>query len=180
MKKHILTLALSVVLMLSLFASMIYAAPVEEQKIKKPAFSEETVVFTEMLNKNYVYNDAFVSDYDLIEGAMLSLLPQATEGRLHKNTIKEFLLDFYGIVMNESAYDPNYIAEDYYYYVPKGYDVAEHNIISIEQDGIYYTVTSEMEISAHDNEVRPHKVISVFEKTNNSSYGYYLTNCEIQ
>lgn len=178
MKKRIFTILLAAILSFSLMASIIYAAEPKDDVVYDK-FANEKVAFLEMLNKNYIFNEAFVDDVAIIEGAMLSLMPQAKEGRLHKDTIALFIEDFYGITMNENAYDLNYIAGDYYYFIPKGFNKPIHKITNIAFDGECYFVTSNITLDTHDNGEEPYTVKSVFIKNNDSSYKYNLLNCEI-
>lgn len=183
--KKTLTIFLSLVLCLSLIGSI--SAAYDEKLHQPPVssdvvipFEHETEVFTTMLNKNFLYNEAFVSDADLIEGTMLSIMDEAVEGRLLKNRVAEFMLDFYGVTMNENAYDANYIAGEYFYYIPKGFNKAEHVITSIDYDGECYTVCSTANFSAHDAQEEPIKVTSTFIKNENSTFGFNLLNCTIE
>jgi|GEM_PF-4000646 hypothetical protein len=179
MKKIITTVSLVVLLSFSLMASLISAVPAVEPEAENNAYEAEKAVFTEMLDKNYIFNEAFTSDADLIEGAMLSLLPTAEDGRLKKDDIAAFMLDFYGIVMNEKAYPVEYVKDDYFYYIPKGYNRPYHEIVSIERDGDTYFVISNMKLDTHDNGVEPYTVKTAFIANSSSSYGFNLINCEI-
>lgn len=185
MKKQMITMFLALLLSLSLIGSI--SAVSDEKMHYEPvpddvviAFEAETEIFTQMLDSNFIYNEAFVSDSLLIEGSMLSLLPEAIEGRLHKDRISEFMLDFYGVTMNPAAYNQSYVAGEYFYYIPKGYDKASHTIISIDYDGEYYTVVSNVVFSTHDLTHAPHKVVSTFVANKESEFGYNLINCILE
>ncbi len=185
MKKQIITLFSVLVLCLSLIGSIsaVYDEKMHEEPVSSDVvvpFEEETAAFTKMLNLNYIYNDAFVSDFDLIEGTMIALLPEATEGRLLKTRVAEYMLDFYGIVINEAAYNPTYMSEEYFYYIPKGFDRADHTVISIDFDGEYYTVVSQVIFNTHDSIEEPVSATSVFVKNENSTFGYNLLSCVIE
>ena len=185
MKKQMITMFLALLLSLSLIGSI--SAVSDEKMHYEPvpddvviAYEHETEIFTQMLDKNFLYNDDFVSDSLVIEGAMLSLMPEAVEGRLHKDRICEFVLNFYGVTMNPAAYNQSYVAGEYFYYIPKGYDKASHTIISIDYDGEYYTVVSNVVFSTHDLTHAPHKVVSTFVANKESEFGYNLINCILE
>ena len=185
MKRRALTLFLVGLLSISLIGSI--SAAYDEKMHEDPVsslveipFEEETAAFTKMLNLNYLYNEAFVSDADLIEGVMLSLLPEADEGRLLKTRVADYMLDFYGIVMNESAYDQTYVSGEHFYYIPKGFNRSVHTVISIDFDGEYYTVVSDVIFNSHDAIEEPVKATSVFVKNENSTFGYNLLSCVLE
>lgn len=180
-----ITIFLAVLLSFSLIGSI--SAAYDEKMHQDPVssvveipFEAETEAFEKMLNKNFLYNEGFTSDEALIEGTMLSLLSEAEEGRLLKKRIAEVMLDFYGVTMNETAYNQSYIAGEYYYFIPKGYDKANHTIISIDYDGEVYTVVSSVIFSTHDALEEPVTATSNFVKNSESSFGYNLINCIIE
>ncbi len=177
MKRFLLTFALSLVLATSFLATFISAAPLAQNE---PKTKSETYIFTQMLNKNYVYGDDFTDDEKLIENSMISLLPKSDNGRINKNEVKNFILDFYGITMNENAYNRNYVKNNYYYYIPKGYDTQSHQIVSVVKEDDYYYVTSVLTLGTHENESEHLNVKSVFLKNSKASFGYNLINCEIE
>ena len=184
MKKQMITIFLAVLLSLSLIGSISAAYDEkmhqgEANSVVEIPFEQETEIFTTMLNQNYLYNEGFTSDADLIEGTMLSLMPEATEGRLLKGRIAEYMLDFYGVTMNETAYNQSYVAGDYFYYIPRGYDKANHTIQSIDFDGEYYTVVSLVIFSTHDALEHPVTATATFVANEESSFGYNLINCII-
>ncbi len=183
--KKVVTIFLVLVLALSLIGSIsaaydekLYPEPVSQDSFVP--FSDETFVFTEMLNSNFIYNEAFVSDFDLIEGTMVMLLDESEDGRVLKNRVAEQMLDFYGITINEAAYEADYTDEEYFYYIPKGFDRAKHVIISIDFDGEYYNVVSDVTFTSHDEVVEPIKATSTFVKNENSTYGFNLISCVIE
>ena len=170
MKKSIIFIV-SLALVSVMLSTFIMAAPYSEEKPQK-----RNEIFKAMLDNNYLFDEGFTDDSKIIEAAMLSCLGSASKGRIDKSIIKDFCKNFYDIDINENAYDPEYLTDDSFLYIPMGYDVPSHTILSVTDEGDIYIVISKM---TFENKASAVIVRSAFQKNERSSFKYNLLNCEI-
>ena len=186
MKKGILSItALAVVLLIS-FTSLT-VKPAANATEKKPAVtvSEEKVLgarFLNMLNHNFVYNDAFESVYEMTACSEVALLDKAEDGYIKQSLIAGYLYNMYGVENADFAAVTKDFPqrENYVYVIPRGFSVYKHSapVITENEDGSY-TVVTDVEISSHDNDAETAKATTLFVKNENSAFGFNIISSDI-
>ena len=186
MKKGILSItALAVVLLIS-FTSLT-VKPAANATEKKPAVtvSEEKVLgarFLNMLNHNFVYNDAFESVYEMTACSEVALLDKAEDGYIKQSLIAGYLYNMYGVENADFAAVTKDFPqrENYVYVIPRGFSVYKHSapVITENEDGSY-TVVTDVEISSHDSDVETAKATTLFVKNENSAFGFNIISSDI-
>ena len=186
MKKGILSItALAVVLLIS-FTSLT-VKPAANATEKKPAVtvSEEKALgarFLNMLNHNFVYNDAFESVYEMTACSEVALLDKAEDGYIKQSLIAGYLYNMYGVENADFAAVTKDFPqrENYVYVIPRGFSVYKHSapVITENEDGSY-TVVTDVEISSHDTDVETAKATTLFVKNENSAFGFNIISSDI-
>lgn len=186
MKKGILSItALAVVLLIS-FTSLT-VKPAANATEKKPAVtvSEEKVLgarFLNMLNHNFVYNDAFESVYEMTACSEVALLDKAEDGYIKQSLIAGYLYNMYGVENADFAAVTKDFPqrENYVYVIPRGFSVYKHSapVITENEDGSYIVVT-DVEISSHDSDTETAKATTLFVKNENSAFGFNIISSDI-
>ena len=186
MKKGILSItALAVVLLIS-FTSLT-VKPAANATEKKPAVtvSEEKALgarFLNMLNHNFVYNDAFESVYEMTACSEVALLDKAEDGYIKQSLIAGYLYNMYGVEnVDFAAVTKDFPQrENYVYVIPRGFSVYKHSapVITENEDGSY-TVVTDVEISSHDSDVETAKATTLFVKNENSAFGFNIISSDI-
>lgn len=186
MKKGILSItALAVVLLIS-FTSLT-VKPAANATEKKPAVtvSEEKALgarFLNMLNHNFVYNDAFESVYEMTACSEVALLDKAEDGYIKQSLIAGYLYNMYGVENADFAAVTKDFPqrENYVYVIPRGFSVYKHSapVITENEDGSYIVVT-DVEISSHDSDAENAKATTLFVKNENSAFGFNIISSDI-
>lgn len=186
MKKGILSItALAVVLLIS-FTSLT-VKPAANATEKKPAVtvSEEKALgarFLNMLNHNFVYNDAFESVYEMTACSEVALLDKAEDGYIKQSLIAGYLYNMYGVENADFAAVTKDFPqrENYVYVIPRGFSVYKHSapVITENEDGSY-TVVTDVEISSHDSDAENAKATTLFVKNENSAFGFNIISSDI-
>ena len=186
MKKGILSItALAVVLLIS-FTSLT-VKPAANATEKKPAVtvSEEKALgarFLNMLNHNFVYNDAFESVYEMTACSEVALLDKAEDGYIKQSLIAGYLYNMYGVENADFAAVTKDFPqrENYVYVIPRGFSVYKHSapVITENEDGSY-TVVTDVEISSHDSDVETANATTLFVKNENSAFGFNIISSDI-
>ncbi len=186
MKKGILSItALAVVLLIS-FTSLT-VNPAANATEKKPAVtvSEEKALgarFLNMLNHNFVYNDAFESVYEMTACSEVALLDKAEDGYIKQSLIAGYLYNMYGVENADFAAVTKDFPqrENYVYVIPRGFSVYKHSapVITENEDGSY-TVVTDVEISSHDSDAENAKATTLFVKNENSAFGFNIISSDI-
>lgn len=186
MKKGILSItALAVVLLIS-FTSLT-VKPAANATEKKPAVtvSEEKALgarFLNMLNHNFVYNDAFESVYEMTACSEVALLDKAEDGYIKQSLIAGYLYNMYGVENADFAAVTKDFPqrENYVYVIPRGFSVYKHSapVITENEDGSY-TVVTDVEISSHDSDAETAKATTLFVKNENSAFSFNIISSDI-
>lgn len=186
MKKGILSItALAVVLLIS-FTSLT-VNPAANATEKKPAVtvSEEKALgarFLNMLNHNFVYNDAFESVYEMTACSEVALLDKAEDGYIKQSLIAGYLYNMYGVENTDFAAVTKDFPQrkNYVYVIPRGFSVYKHSapVITENEDGSY-TVVTDVEISSHDSDAETTKATTLFVKNENSAFGFNIISSDI-
>ena len=138
--------------------------------------------FLNMLNHNFVYDDAFYDDAFLVEDSMLSLLDKAEDSYLEETVLRDYLFNMYG----KNYENLDFLGEDlldkdgYVYILPRGYSEYNHKIASVtdNKDGSF-TVITNLEIIGADNTVENVKCETLFLQAEDSDFGFNLLYSDI-
>lgn len=138
--------------------------------------------FLNMLNHNFVYDEAFYDDAALVNDSMLALLDRADGSFLDQVVLSDYIFNMYGKKYN--GFD--FLGEDlpeksgYVYIIPKGYSTYEHKIVSVtdNNDGSF-TVITNIEILGADNTVENAKCETIFLQSEESAFGYNIIYSDI-
>lgn len=186
MKKGILSItALAVVLLISFTSLTVKPAANATEKKPAVAVSEEKALgarFLNMLNHNFVYNDAFESVYEMTACSEVALLDKAEDGYIKQSLIAGYLYNMYGVENADFAAVTKDFPqrENYVYVIPRGFSVYKHSapVITENEDGSY-TVVTDVEISSHDSDAETAKATTLFVKNENSAFGFNIISSDI-
>lgn len=186
MKKGILSItALAVVLLISFTSLTVKPAANATEKKPAVAVSEEKALgarFLNMLNHNFVYNDAFESVYEMTACSEVALLDKAEDGYIKQSLIADYLYNMYGVENADFAAVTKDFPqrENYVYVIPRGFSVYKHSapVITENEDGSY-TVVTDVEISSHDSDAETAKATTLFVKNENSAFGFNIISSDI-
>lgn len=138
--------------------------------------------FLNMLNHNFVYNDAFYDDAWLVNDSMLALLDKAEGSFLDQVVLSDYVFNMYGKKYKDFDFLGETLSEEqgYVYIIPRGYDEYTHQIVSItdNNDGSF-TVISNVEISGADNTVENLKCETLFLQAEDSDFGFNILYSDI-
>lgn len=138
--------------------------------------------FLNMLNHNFVYNDAFYDDIALVNASMLALLDNAEESFLDETYLSDYIFNMYGKIYSNFDFLGENLPEKegYVYIIPRGYETYSHTIVSVTDnaDGSY-TVISDMEISYEDGTAETVTVETLFLEAEDSAFGYNILYSEM-
>ncbi len=138
--------------------------------------------FLNMLNHNFVYDDAFYDDALLVEDSILALLNKAEDSYLEESVLNDYIFNMYG-----KKYESlDFLGEDlldkdgYVYIFPKGYNDYNHKIASVtdNEDGSF-TVITNLEILGADNTVENVKCETLFLGAEDSAFGFNILYSDI-
>ena len=186
MKKGILSIAaLALVLLISFSSLSVKPAATAIEKPSAPAVSQEKILsarFLNMLNHNFVYNDAFDSVYEMTACSEVALLDRAENGYISSGVISGYLYNMYGVEgVDFAAVTKDFPQrENYVYVIPRGFSVYKHSnpVITENEDGSY-TVVTVVQIFSHDSETETAKASTLFVKNENSAFGFNIISSDI-
>lgn len=186
MKKGILSIAaLAFVLLISFSSLSVKPAATAIEKPSAPAVSQEKILsarFLNMLNHNFVYNDAFDSVYEMTACSEVALLDRAENGYISSGVISGYLYNMYGVEgVDFAAVTKDFPQrENYVYVIPRGFSVYKHSnpVITENEDGSY-TVVTVVQIFSHDSEAETAKASTLFVKNKNSAFGFNIISSDI-
>ena len=131
--------------------------------------------FLNMLNHNFVYNDAFYNDSALANDSMLALIDAAPGGFVDSAVLSDYIFNMYGKIYNDFGFLGDTDKDGYVYIIPRGYNIYTHEIASVtdNKDGSY-TVLTEVEISYEDGSIETASCETVFLENTESAFGYNI------
>ena len=184
--KRTLTIILAILMVFTtgIFSLSAIGAPVQEEIIE--ATPDKNLVllnrFENILNKNFAYGDALSSIDAIISASQISLLDKAENGAISNNHLIGFVADMYGIdltVFADAGKAP-LKADGVTQILPRGYCVYNHTAtcFTLNADGTY-TVYSNVKTFDHDGTQIEFEAITLFVKSDNSSFGYYIVYSEL-
>ena len=141
--------------------------------------------FLNMLNHNFVYNEAFNSVEDIVNAsvpALLNMRDSVNESYIAESYVKDYVYNMYGVEIEDfSDINSDFAHLDgYVYIIPRGFSVFSHKIdsVSLNEDGSFTVVTS-VSIDSHDGDSISRKAVSLFVKNDRSRFGYNIISSEI-
>lgn len=190
MKKRFLNCLAMVLVMLLSFSvlSVRPSAKGSDAPVKSASYDANEALkarFLNMLNHNFAYDTAFESAEDLVNCAVLARLnlrDDKDDPYIDENYIKDYLLDMYGIEIDDfSVFNTDFPHKDgFVYIVPRGFSVFSHSNAAIteNEDGTY-TVTTDVTVIGHDSDEEKGKAVTMFVKSNDSKFGFYILSSNI-
>ncbi len=133
--------------------------------------------FLNMLNHNFVYNDAFYNDEELVNSSSLALLTLSEEGFVNNFYVKDYIFNMYGKIFdNFDGINEGMPQKDgSVYVIPRGYDLYEHKISSvIENEDGSYTVITDVIIDYHFGEKVEAVGTTLFLPSEDSQFGFII------
>lgn len=133
--------------------------------------------FLNMLNHNFVYNEAFYNDEALLNDSALALLDLVEDGFVKDIYLKDYVFNMYGKIYDDfsgiNAATPK--ADGLFYIIPRGYDLYEHTIISVtENEDSSYTVVTKVIIDYHFGEKVEAVGTTIFLPNEESQFGFNI------
>ena len=138
--------------------------------------------FLNMLNHNFVYNEAFYDDAALVNDSMLALLDKAEGSYLDEVVLGDYIFNMYGKKYNGFDFLGEDMPEEQgcVYIIPRGYNDYNHEIVAVtDNDDGSFTVITNVEISGADNIVENAKCETVFLQAEDSAFGYNIVYSDI-
>lgn len=176
MKFRILSIVFAVVLIISCSVS----APVYEVFAQDTSVDENKVLFARienMLDHNQVYGDDFDSTTKMVNNSLSILLDKTEDDSsfIDREIVEGFVYNMYGITLAQYEENPDFPKEDgFIFIVPRGFDLYDHTVISVEEDGDYLYVESEVCVTSHDGQFYELNCLSNLKKSEDSSFGYII------
>lgn len=141
--------------------------------------------FLNMLNHNFVYDDAFHSVEDVVNSSMPALLDlRESEDSffIEESYVADYVYNMYGIEITDfsdinSEFERK---EGYVYILPRGYEVYKHSIISVteNEDGTY-AVKTKISVASHDGVDYIYTCESLFVRNPASQFGFNIVYSNI-
>ena len=178
MKKIVTAVLLCSIVLLS-FCSF---APVKSVEVKNDAVTVDVSKvlekrFLNMLNHNFVYNEAFYDDEALLNDSAIALLNLAENGFVKEVYLKDYVFNMYGKIYDDfAAYNESLPkAEGCFYIIPRGYDLYEHSMVSVteNEDGSFTVMTSVI-IDYHFGEKVEAVCTTLFLPNEESQFGFNI------
>lgn len=139
--------------------------------------------FLNMLNRNFVYGEDFLSADSLLSFSIIANRDKAEDGEFIKEDIvTSFVFDMYGVeIVDTNDFNAEYPQkEGYLYLVAKGFTVYKHSNAKIteNEDGTY-TVITDVLVDGHDGENVTLSAKTLFAKNSESAFGFNIIYSEI-
>lgn len=140
--------------------------------------------FLNMLNRNFVYGEEFLSADSLLNFSIIANRDKAeADGEFIKEDIvTSFVFDMYGVeIVDTTDFNAEYPQKDgYLYLVAKGFTVYKHSNAKIteNEDGTY-TVITDVLVDGHDGEDVALSAKTLFAKNSESAFGFNIIYSEI-
>ncbi len=136
--------------------------------------------FLNMLNHNFVYDTAFDSVEDMVNGSMPALLEYADEENdsfIAEKYVADYIFNMYGIEnIDFGGINADFQQlEGYVYILPRGFTKYSHKITSVtaNEDGSY-TVESKISAASHDDVDLVNNCTTLFVPNEQSAFGFSI------
>ncbi len=159
------------------------AAPSETPEISADATSTDEKVLVarleNMLDHNNVYNDDFDSTYEMVNNSIIALIDKGDEdGFIKADIVEGFVYNMYGITLNDYAINPEFPQKDGYIFIlPRGFELYDHTLTSVEVDGDYIHTDSVLTVVSHEGYTYEYDCRSIFKVNASSAFGCNLISC---
>ena len=199
MKKGFLAVAIAFVAVAVFGVSVFSSAASKNTEIKSGIFAKPQAVtvadnqkssadsasvlearFLNMLNHNFVYDNAFDSVEDMVNGSMPALLEYADEENdsfIAENYVADYIFSMYGIAdIDFSGINTGFEQmEGYVYIIPRGFTKYNHKITAViaNEDGSY-TVESKISAASHDDVNLVNTCTTLFVPNEKSAFGFNI------
>lgn len=132
-----------------------------------------------MLDHNQVYNRDFDSTNDMVNNSIVALLDRADEdGFIRSDIVEGFVYNMYGITLSEYTVASDFPQKDgHIFVIPRGFEIYDHDITSVEIDGEFVYTDSTLTIQTHEGYTYEYSCRSIFKETIASAFGYNLISC---
>ena len=162
-------------------------APNQKNVVNTPTTQpDEALMFSarveNLLNRNNVYGDDFVSNEKLTNLAATALRSYADEhGFIEEGIVTQYVKDLYDIdlVITEDINRDMPKKDGYIYLIPRGFTGYKHDVILITDMGDYIEVISEVTITYHDLGADKGIATTYIVKNENSPYEFNILNSVI-
>lgn len=141
--------------------------------------------FLNMLNHNFVYNDAIGSVEQIVNDSTVALLEYRDledESYIAENFVTDYVYNMYGVeIENFAEINADFPQKDgFVYIIPRGFAIYEHETVSItlNEDGSY-TVKTNVTVSSHDSESYADICETLFVENADSQFGYNIVYSRI-
>ncbi|MBR4123160.1 MAG: hypothetical protein IKT93_01930 [Clostridia bacterium] len=187
-KKFIISLCITLVISCLSVVIIPKNQVVSAQEAKTVSFDESKVLetrFLNMLNHNFVYNDAFFTVEDIVNcsmPALLELRDTEDDSFIAQNYVSDYVYDMYGIEDIDYAVINTQFEQktDFVYIIPRGFTVFKHTILSVtENEDGSFTVKTKVIADAHDSEEITDICTSLIVPNENSRFGYNIISSVI-
>ena len=141
--------------------------------------------FINMLNHNFVYDDAFHSVEEVVNSSMPALLDlreSEDSSFIEESYVSDYVYNMYGIEITNfldinSEFEKK---EGYVYILPRGYEVYKHNIINVtENEDETYKVKTKISVASHDGVDSAYTCESLFVRNTASQFGFNIVYSNI-
>lgn len=137
--------------------------------------------FLNMLNHNFVYDDAFYDDAALVNDSMIALLDVAEDSYISQEHLGDYLFNMYGKIYSDYSFlgEESLDKAGYVYLLPRGYSEYSHTIVSVNanEDGSY-TVLTDVAVSSESG-TQTLKCETLFLVAEDSAFGYNMLYSDI-
>lgn len=187
-KKFIISLCITLVISCLSVVIIPKNQVVSAQEAKTVSFDESKILetrFLNMLNHNFVYNDAFFTVEDIVNcsmPALLELRDTEDDSFIAQNYVSDYVYDMYGIEDIDYAVINTQFEQktDFVYIIPRGFTVFKHTILSVtENEDGSFTVKTKVIADAHDSEEITDICTSLIVPNENSRFGYNIISSVI-
>lgn len=141
--------------------------------------------FLNMLNHNYVYNNDFYFDDELINNSIIALLhlrDKENDSYINSAFVSDYVFNMYGKIYSDYSFlNTDFPQLDgFIYIVPRGYTEYEHSIVSVEKnlDGSF-TVITNITYENHDGVSVTEKATTLFIENTESAFGFNILYSDI-
>ncbi len=132
-----------------------------------------------MLDHNNVYNSDFDSTYEMVNNSIIALIDKGDEdGFIKADIVEGFIYNMYGITLDDYAVNPEFPQKDgHIFIIPRGFEIYDHAITSVEVDGDYIHTNSVLTVFSHEGYTYEYECRSIFKINESSSFGCNLISC---
>ncbi len=136
--------------------------------------------FLNMLNHNYVYNEAFNSVEAIVNDSMpalINLRESEDSSFIAERYVSDYIFNMYGITVDDySKINSDFDREDgFVYIIPRGYSTYVHKIASVtENEDGSFTVKTNVTISSHDSGEYTEECETLFVRNEKSQFGFVI------